>query len=583
MKNLQKTVSALFLWLIQFSCMAQGNLLSNGGFEGIVQSGAFPQLGEALSDHCAPSWFPFNGGTDDRWFIDSVWIPMGNNGGDPEFQAGYYKVGDFNSARPWGSGDALDTLFRLPAKEGLFYIGFDAQTNGFFRQGVQAKVNTCGLNSGTYLVNLHFARAYGSLVTSRIFLSLSDSYNSRRRIVNDFTVSHPANNTGQWDFHSSMFTIDINNQQDQHDDWFSITGQAGGDSDPRNYVFIDDVSLWRPCDDILECFPTHGQICPDFVFPQTPGDLLKVSNISNASDLHLKLSTLGGVIIKDTIYHNANGLPDFRLDRLAVPISLAALLYQYDIEITNSCGGIKKTGHVNIYDTAAYNPIIPYRDTTANWTGVPIPCCLNTLTLQNTQIVGDVSFIVRNEIIVQSGVSLAPNSHVTLQAGNVTELSNVDFDGSNSSLEIIEVPCPNRMACGDGCGGGAMVIDAGQFVIPETLTSFEDSVENLAAIKSNSQSTMLEEPPMPQEISLGAFPNPFAKDLQIGFELPEEMICSLQVTDIHLRTVNIALKESKMPAGSNQLVLDLGNLPSGIYFVKLEANGRMFHQRVVKQ
>ncbi|MEY3444922.1 MAG: hypothetical protein RLZZ519_3203 [Bacteroidota bacterium] len=564
------------------SLRGQSNLLENGGFEAIWGVGHYPRLGENLFDRCPYPWMDYNPGDDERWYVDSIWA--GNfNLPNPLFQLGYYKMFFDNISAPWEDGDTINPKIKQDAYEGNAFIGVNLLSDLFTREGIQQEMSqNCGLNSGYYNASLQWARPYPTQ-SNHFWLALSDQSSDRRRVISDLEVDNTMFTPGQWYSYSTAFNLDLNDPQDMGNRWFNISGATSISSGYGKYMFFDDVRLWRPCDDILACYPTHGQICPSISVLQAPGDLLRVSNIANASDLHLKISALSGTIIKDTVYHNANGLPDFRFTRLDLPLSTATAYYQYDLEITNACGGFKKTGNIQVYDTAAYNPIVPYRDTTANWTGVPIPCCLNTLTLQNTQIVGDVSFIVRNEIIVQSGVSLAPNSHVTLQAGNVTELSNVDFDGSNSSLEIIEVPCPNRMACGNGCGGGAMVIDAGQFVVPETLSSFEDSVENLAAIKSNSQSTMLEEPPMPQEISLGAFPNPFAKDLQIGFELPEEMVCSLQVTDIHLRTVKIALKESKMPAGSNQLVLDLGNLPSGIYFVKLEANGRMFHQRVVKQ
>ena len=239
--------------------------------------------------------------------------------------------------------------------------------------------------------------------------------------------------------------------------WFSITGVAIGNSDPAHYMYFDDVRLFRPCDDALECSPTHGQICPSIAAMLPPNDLLKVSNIGNASDMHLRVTTILGQVLYDSTFHNANGLPDFRLPRSIFPPTTATANYPFSLQISNACGAVRNEGSVlRIADTALYNPSLPWSDPTANWTGVPIPCCLNALYLQNMQIVGDVSFIVRDQIIVNGGVTLAPNSHVIFQAGNVIELVSAEFDGTNSSLEILEVPCPNRMACGNGggCGGG---------------------------------------------------------------------------------------------------------------------------------
>jgi hypothetical protein len=372
--------------------------------------------------------------------------------------------------------------------------------------------------------------------------------------------------------------LDLNQPNDMGNTWFSISGLTSISSVHREYTYFDDIRLYRPCDQILECIPTHGQICPSVAILQAPGDLMRVSNISNASDLHLKIYASNSQIIKDTVYHNANGLPDFRFTRLGLPISTAAAIYQYDLEITNTCGGFKKTGNIQVYDTSAYNPITPYLDTTANWTGVPIPCCLSSITLQNMQIVGDVSYIVRDQITVQNGVTLAPNSHVTLQAGNVTELSNVEFDGTNSTLEIIEVPCPQR--CAQGCGGGAMVMDAGEFLIPQ-----QPSTESQPSVKS-------EEAPLPyiasanpaanSETRLWAYPNPFEKEFQIGFTLPKTSVCTIMVLDIQMRPVRTIIQNKEMQAGTHQLPADLSGLPSGIYLLHMRACGRTLHLRVVK-
>ncbi|MFN8394222.1 MAG: hypothetical protein U0176_06045 [Bacteroidia bacterium] len=66
-----------------------------------------------------------------------------------------------------------------------------------------------------------------------------------------------------------------------------------------------------------------------------------------------------------------------------------------------------------------------------------------------------ISYIVRDQITVQSALPQASGRNVIiLQAGNVVEIDSAEFDGSVSSLEILEIPCPQRCAQGQDCGRG---------------------------------------------------------------------------------------------------------------------------------
>jgi hypothetical protein len=565
----------LIVWYTSTQCFAQSNMLSNGSFEGDFLNGVYPRFEEHLWNRNPSPWFQFNQGGEVRWFTDTTWtysLPYPVN---PDYQNGRYELGDFDVVHPWQENTIYqDSMYLMPAHTGQFYVGFDARSDGLTREGLQTKVSGCGLNSGYYNVSLYFARPYFNQAAPHIFLSLSDQFDDRRYIFDDFVVPQ-STNTGQWYNHAATFQIDLNNPDHAGNDWFSVTGEAFGSDNPKEYTYFDDVRLYRPCDDVLECVPTHGQICPSVATLHAPGDLMRVSNIANASDLHLKIYVSNSQIIKDTVYHNANGLPDFRFTRLDLPLSTAAAIYQYDLEITNACGGFKKTGSIQVYDTSAYNPITPYVDTTANWSGVPIPCCLSALTLQNMQIVGDVSYIVRDLITVQGLVSLAPNSHVILQAGQVVEITSAEFDGSNSSLEIVEVPCPQRCAQGADCGGGAMVMDAGAFMIPAQAATGEAHLAPTASAE-------LAKPAIETETRLWAYPNPFEREFKIGFTLPDASVCSLAVLDMQLRPVRTVLAAQEIPAGTHQLAVDLGGLPAGLYLVRLQAGDGSYQQRVVK-
>ena len=82
---------------------------------------------------------------------------------------------------------------------------------------------------------------------------------------------------------------------------------------------------------------------------------------------------------------------------------------------------------------------------------------------------------------------------------------------------------------------------------------------------------------------LWAFPNPFEREFQIGFELPAAMVCTVVVQDLQMRPVRVVLQGGELLAGTRQMAVDLGDLPSGVYFVQLQAGGRSYHARVVKQ
>jgi hypothetical protein len=194
-----------------------------------------------------------------------------------------------------------------------------------------------------------------------------------------------------------------------------------------------------------------------------------------------------------------------------------------------------------------------------------------------------VSYIVRDQITVAGNVSLAPNSHVIFQAGNVTELDSAEFDGTNSSLEIIEVPCPNRMACGNGCGGGSMVMDQNGFVIPPQVAIAADSQSTVKSNVNPTASNIEVKSSTSTEARLWAYPNPFEREFQVGFSLPSAADCRLEVLDLQLRPMRQVLQGQILGAGTHQMNVDLGGMPAGVYLVRLQADGRSHFQRVVKQ
>ncbi len=69
---------------------------------------------------------------------------------------------------------------------------------------------------------------------------------------------------------------------------------------------------------------------------------------------------------------------------------------------------------------------------------------------------------------------------------------------------------------------------------------------------------------------VGAFPNPFARSTEIGFELDRAADVSLVVYDVRGREV-ATLAEGTMDAGQHTVSFDAASLPSGVYIYRLTA------------
>ncbi len=70
--------------------------------------------------------------------------------------------------------------------------------------------------------------------------------------------------------------------------------------------------------------------------------------------------------------------------------------------------------------------------------------------------------------------------------------------------------------------------------------------------------------------TVGAYPNPFARSTEIGFELDRAADVSLVVYDVRGRAV-ATLAEGAMEAGQHSLSFDAASLPSGVYVYRLTA------------
>ncbi len=110
------------------------------------------------------------------------------------------------------------------------------------------------------------------------------------------------------------------------------------------------------------------------------------------------------------------------------------------------------------------------------------------------------------------------------------------------------------------------------------------TVTGSARVASGSQDwTVTDAAPWPQtgELSaaaradaVGAFPNPFARQTQIGFSLEQSAKVSLVVYDVRGREV-ATLADGTMEAGQHSVTFDAASLPSGVYVYRLVAGAQV--------
>jgi hypothetical protein len=557
----------------------QNNIISNGSFEGNFQYD-YPLDGEEFEQNPPSGWLEFrasNGYDDVRWFVDSVFTPVNPNLPLIDFGNGYFGNGCFPGQSPYDSTNKIS----MTANHGRFFVGFNHSNDGS-REGFQQYLG-CELNSGDYRLGLKRASAF-SCEDTRFYVHLSREYNRRHTRILNRKIEYNSIQPGLWYGETENFTIDLSDSKWERLNWFVVSGRSGGGNNNWNrYTYFDDISLFRHCDADSACFVPSGQICPSVALQLPPAAPFEIQNIGNADVLELTISATGGQVIFDTTYTNPNGLPDFYWPSRNPASFFPSGVYEFRFTLHNKCGMTNQSGKFRIYNSL-YDTLAPWIDSTANWSEVPKECCLHTLTLRDMEITGDVSYIVKDTIWITDGVSAAPGSDILIQAGQVVEMDSVEFDGTNTVVEILEAPCQGCRLLPPSSGGTApdMAEVGTKGIITTTRPPRRLEAQAISMQTIDKFNTGNREVENDFLTALSAYPNPFTDKITLEVELSNPGAVSLVVYDLSMRPVIKAANGEILSEGMHSYLIDLNREPAGIYFVQLVADGQTFTERVVK-
>jgi hypothetical protein len=84
--------------------------------------------------------------------------------------------------------------------------------------------------------------------------------------------------------------------------------------------------------------------------------------------------------------------------------------------------------------------------------------------------------------------------------------------------------------------------------------------------------------------NLSVFPNPYVvgSDLNLGFELEGESEVKISLLDISGKEV-IVLRQGKLTRGLHNNIYQLPDLSNGIYFMRLEVEGKSWNKKLLVQ
>ncbi|MGX5819498.1 CBM96 family carbohydrate-binding protein [Chitinophaga lutea] len=109
------------------------------------------------------------------------------------------------------------------------------------------------------------------------------------------------------------------------------------------------------------------------------------------------------------------------------------------------------------------------------------------------------------------------------------------------------------------------------------VTHSTESLLNLQAMKGDAEVDM-DKPAAEVE----SYPNPFDETLYVAYSLKQESRVRLSLVDMSGKTAAV-LKDERQSAGRHRATYAAGKLPSGIYILRLDVNGRIFTKKLMKK
>jgi len=109
---------------------------------------------------------------------------------------------------------------------------------------------------------------------------------------------------------------------------------------------------------------------------------------------------------------------------------------------------------------------------------------------------------------------------------------------------------------------------------------FEDTLK-VALIGATPNAVDGDQDTIPVEYYLAsAYPNPFYSKTTLSYGLPSSSHVSLSVYNLSGQAVSV-LEEEYLSAGIHRATLNAKNMPSGLYFVRLNADNQTFTRKVM--
>ena len=176
---------------------------------------------------------------------------------------------------------------------------------------------------------------------------------------------------------------------------------------------------------------------------------------------------------------------------------------------------------------------------------------------------GSVSGFVRDANGVGlSGVAVS----VIGSNGNPDNLYSVT--GSNGSYQITNVDAGSYVISADKIGFNSSTLN--NVNIDYSSGVFDSNNSNLV-LSVNSITEVETHASLPSNFELGQnYPNPFNPSTVIKYSIPFNSFVQIKVFDVIGREINTLVK-GQMNAGTYNITLNADNMPSGIYFYRIEA------------